>query len=184
MNPIQSHPGSYWHSDDAADIWLNTFAAEKPETIKVFESDASESSSGLVTIPLAPLRFINAGIFGEGRPCSFNSKSKWTGDSHRYGVYFFEEDPNKQHPVILETHGGGTQGVMFPSYTTDLWSVIAVGLLPEQLWDMCHNIMQYGANMQRATEKRIHSAFVEDRLIKRRRHGNVYVETKPVEPLL
>lgn len=160
MNPIQSAPGSYWQSDDEACIWLNASPIEKPETIEVFKSDASKSSSGLVTISLESLRFISAGIFGEIRPCSFNSKATWTGNSYRYGVYLSEEgtylsakDPDKPRPVILETYGSETHGIMFPAYTTDLWSVIAVGLLPEQLWDMCHTIMQYGTNMQSAAAK-------------------------------
>jgi hypothetical protein len=181
MNPVQSHPGSYWRSNDPADIRLNTSAPEKPETIEVFDFD---SNSGPHQISIASLRFVNAGIFGEGRPCSFNSKVKWTGDSYRYGVYLFEEDPDEMRPVILETDGGGTRGIIFPAYTTDLWSVIAVGLLPPQLWDMCHSIMKYGASMQKCTETRIYQAFAEGRLIKKKWKGNTSIKILPIKPAL
>jgi hypothetical protein len=181
MNPVQSSPGSYWHSNDPADISLNTSAPEKPETIEVFDFD---SNSGPCQISIASLRFVNAGIFGDGRLCSFVSKTKWSGAAYRYGVYLSEENPEEMRPVILETHGGGTQGIIFPAYTTDLWSVIAVGLLPPQLWDMCHSIMKYGTSMQKCAETRIYQAFAEGRLIKKKRKGNIYIETLPIKSAL
>ena len=185
MYPVQSRPGSYWRSNDQADIRLNTSAPEKPETIEVFDF---EYPPGPLLIPIASLRFVNAGIFGEPRPCSFDPETKWSGDVYRYGVYLSEKNPDELRPVILRTpsdiEGYSVEGIIFPGYTTDLWSVIAVGLLPPQLWDMCHTIMQYGSSMQKCTEARIYQAFAEGRLIKKKWKGNTSIKILPIKPAL
>ena len=35
MIPTQDHPGQYWRSADAADVWLNEAGAEAPKVVMV-----------------------------------------------------------------------------------------------------------------------------------------------------
>jgi len=179
MNPMQSRPGCYWISDDPAQIEIGSSTAEPPQSVIAFAPSALSAHAQPQPVLLRSLQFLAAGLFGEGRPCGFDNKIKWECRSHRYGVYLSVEDPRRVRPVILETHGGGTQGVMLSEHVAATWQMLAATLTPEQLWDLCHGIMEYSENIATYTKDSIHKAFAEGRLIKRRRHGNIYVETKP-----
>jgi hypothetical protein len=149
-----------------------------PEMIEVFDSGALSAHAYPHLISINKLKFLAAGLFGPGRPCGFDSRTKWTGNSYRYGVYLFEYRDGRLQPVILRCCGSGASGVMFSDHAAETWKALASSLIPEQLWDVCHGIMELSDNMQFYTQARIHHEFAEGRLVKRRRHGNVYIETK------
>jgi len=82
MIPTQEHPGQYWRSSDPADIWLNEAGAESPTLIT-----CQTPQGGTATVRVDDLKFIGAGLFGDGRPCLGGGNVNWTGASYRYGVY-------------------------------------------------------------------------------------------------
>jgi hypothetical protein len=61
MIPTQEHPGQYWRSSDPADIWLNEAGAESPTLIT-----CQTPQGGTATVRVDDLKFIGAGLFGDG----------------------------------------------------------------------------------------------------------------------
>ncbi len=81
---------------------LTPLAIEKPETIEVFKSDASKSSSGLVTISLESLRFISAGKYKlmvpQGAALGFSERyenllSQWLAERNEH-IYVVQKGDN------------------------------------------------------------------------------------------
>jgi hypothetical protein len=93
----------------------------------------SAHSVGEFNLDLAPFELIGVGEFGEGRPSFLGSGTKWTGASHRYGVY-----KHKESLLIIESHGGGEQGY-FDEHThaIELFDHLCSTLPPERIWDIC-----------------------------------------------
>jgi len=82
MIPTQEHPGQYWRSSDPADIGLT-----RPEQSLRHSSPVRRPRVAPATVRVDDLKFIGAGLFGDGRPCLGGGNVNWTGASYRYGVY-------------------------------------------------------------------------------------------------
>jgi hypothetical protein len=93
------------------------------------------------SIQLNCLEFLAAGIFGDGREAWPGSTFKWTGDSHRYGIYRNPDGTYKNGIVVLERHGGGMFGYAFDSPEAgDTWEGIAASFRPEMVWNICRQM--------------------------------------------
>jgi hypothetical protein len=96
MIPTQEHPGQYWRSSDPADIWLNEAGAESPTLIT-----CQTPQGGTATVRVDDLKFIGAGLFGDGRPCLGGGNVNWTGASYRYGVYLVHKRSCGCDPTVV-----------------------------------------------------------------------------------
>jgi hypothetical protein len=81
----QFRPGHYWKTNDPADLTFNE-AGPKPQcAIRCFNMQDFLNRGECRDVPVEPLEFLGAGTFGEAR--SSEGTTRWTGDSHRYGIY-------------------------------------------------------------------------------------------------
>lgn len=101
MIPTQDHPGQYWRSADAADIWLNEAGAEAPKVVT-----CQTPQGGQAITKVDELELLGAGLFGAGRPC-LDGSAKWTGDAYRYGVYMGHKPYSGPAIIILQHSGAG-----------------------------------------------------------------------------
>jgi hypothetical protein len=104
---IQETPGCNYRTDDAAQIYFRGSPSGAPTHIRCsgIGYTLSAHSCAEFNVELAPFELIGVGNFGEGRPCSGSPATKWTGRSHKYGVY-----KHNRQLLIIESHGGGEQG--------------------------------------------------------------------------
>ena len=171
MIPTQEHPGQYWRSSDPADIWLNEAGAESPTVIT-----CQTPQGGAATVRVDDLKFIGAGLFGEGRPC-LGGNATWTGNSYRYGIYECYKPYSGPAIVILQSSGGGMDGLILSSTTSvETWEHLAATSKPEMLWNICHEIYELRREGIEGVKRSIFAAFIEGRLRKsRKRHGVITV---------
>jgi hypothetical protein len=175
-------PRSYWHSTDRADIWLDHATPDDPVTVpaqRIGRHDLSHRAPP-VEVPHAELHFVAAGVFGPGRPCG--GTTKWTGDSHRFGIYRWDRPHGRPSIVILRRDGGGCSAYhVDESDALETWTALAA--LPETLlWNLCHTLTSTYRAGVRAGQDRILHHFLHKRLKLRRRRGTVRVEILPEVP--
>ena len=169
MIPTQEHPGQYWRSSDPADIWLNEAGAESPTLII-----CQTPQGGTATVRVDDLKFIGAGLFGDGRPCLGGGDVNWTGASYRYGVYLVHKPYSGPAVVILQSSGGGAEGLMLSSTTSvETWEHLAATSKPEMLWNICHELYEVRREGLEGVKRSIFAAFIEGRLKKSRRRKGV-----------
>ena len=133
-----------WHSDDAARLyWYKSEhpgsdrAPSAPERLTAYVIGHTGIVMGEhVIVEVAALDFLGAGLFGEGRPCSFNSAVKWTGDSYRYGIYAVNGHAGRH--VIIRKDGSGIYIYLDAGHTD--WKALCSSLPSERLWDLCQVI--------------------------------------------
>jgi hypothetical protein len=180
MQPTQSHPGHYWMTDDAANLWFNEAGPEQPQTIRCYNMQDHLNRGEIREVSVDQLQFLAAGLFGEARPTGFSSTTRWTGDSHRYGIYRNPSGLYRNGIVVLECHGGGMCGYAFDNLVAgETWQYLAVHLPPEMIWNLCNQIA-HSYRAARDSERHLwHRAFVEGRLKKRRRNNKVHIEMVP-----
>lgn len=119
------------------------------------------------------LKFIGAGLFGEGRPC-LGGNAKWRGNSYRYGIYECHKPYSGPAIVILQSSGGGMDGLMLSSTTsTETWQFLAKTLPQEKLWNVCHELYELRREALEGVKRSIFSAFIEGRLKKSRKRKGV-----------
>lgn len=140
----------------------------------------------LVEIDVKPAEWtqVCSARFGEGRPCGFAPRdtTKWTGDSYRYDIF------EREGQMALRWWNGSGEGWLIAEKKdhrseTCLLSMIAAMPDEARRWDACHFIWQAAHKSAlaaaRAEGRRYAQAFVEGRLKKRRRKGEVRVEIAP-----
>jgi hypothetical protein len=177
MQPTQAHPGHYWRTDDEAHLCFNEAGPEQPQTIRCYNMHDYINRGETREVPVSALEFLGAGIFGEARPSGLGPTTRWTGDSHRYGIYRNSSGLYRDGIVMLECHGGGMVGYAFDSKTAgETWERIVASFPPEIIWNLCNQIADAHRATQEAVRRRVYQAFVEGRLKKRRRHNQIYVE--------
>jgi hypothetical protein len=168
MIPTQDHPGQCWRSSDAADIWLNESGTEVPTAIT-----CQTPQGGAAIVRVDDLKFIGAGLFGEGRPC-LGGNAKWTGNSYRYGVYECSKAYSGRAIVILQSSGGGMEGLLLSSTTTaETWQHLAANSKTEMLWNICHELYDLRREALEGVKRSIFAAFIEGRLKKSRKRKGV-----------
>src|SRR5579864_8336721 len=86
---IQECPHTNHRTDDDAQIYFRN-SEERPPThfrcVGIGYALLAHSDAEF-NVELAPFEFMAAGTFGLGRPCFGSSQTKWTGRSHKYGIY-------------------------------------------------------------------------------------------------
>jgi hypothetical protein len=164
-------------TDDLASLCFSEAGPQPPATVRCYNMRDFHNRGEISEIPIISLEFLAAGIFGEGRPAWPGSTTKWTGDSHRYGVYRSPAGSYKNGIVLLETHGGGMFGYAFDNAeTADTWDGITAILRPEMIWNVCRQITKVYHAARELERAVVYRAFIEGRVKLRRRHGQVYVE--------
>jgi len=171
LTPTQDRPGTYWISDDPATIWFNEAGPERPAVIT-----CQTPQGGTAIVRVVDLKFMSAGLFGEGRPC-LGGNAKWTGSCYRYGVYECLKAYSGPAIVILQSSGGGMAGLLLSSTTSaETWQHLAATSVPEMLWNICHELYELRREALEGVKRTIFAAFIEGRLKKsRKRKGHVSV---------
>ena len=168
MIPTQDRPGTYWISDDPATIWFNEAGPECPAVIT-----CQTPQGGTATVRVDDLKFIGAGLFGEGRPC-LGGNAKWTGNSYRYGIYLAHKPYSGPAIVILQSSGGGMEGLLLSSTTSaEMWQHLAANTKPEMLWNFCHELYELRREALEGVKRSIFAAFIEGRLKRSRKRKGV-----------
>jgi hypothetical protein len=118
--------------------------------------------------------------FGKGRPCHFNPKVCWTGDSYRYDIFEILDDVTRQRYVALRWQNGAGEGWFVFRDRNDEHQKILLDLIvtipsEEDRWDYCHflwgslDCVALAAAVRSSRE--VKEAFVEGRLKKRKIRG-------------
>jgi hypothetical protein len=116
---------------------------------------------------------MGCGLFGESRPCSFDAKTRWTGDAFKFGIY----EEAARNIVIIRTDGAGTRAyVVDETDAIDTWGKILATLPSEQVWNLCATITgtyRKGCDDER---RRVFKLFLEGKLRKCKKYGGATVE--------
>ncbi|HET9184342.1 MAG TPA: hypothetical protein VFP59_19645 [Candidatus Angelobacter sp.] len=177
MRFVQGRPGENYHTDDDARIYFRRTADGAPTHLRCVGMGfaLSAHSDAEFEVELAPLELIGVGTFGAGRPTRAGSNTKWTGDSHKYGVY-----KHRGSLLILESHGGGEQGYYDRfSHAIELFDELCTTLPPERIWDICHLIATTQNQAYRKGRHEMAMLFLQNRLKRRKRHGHYRLEVLP-----
>jgi hypothetical protein len=177
MKFVQDGSGQNYHTDDAARIYIRHSADKAPTHLRCVGMgfDLSAHSDAEVNLDLAPFELIGVGRFGDGRPCDGWSGTKWTGDSHKYGVY-----KNGRSLLIIESHGGGEQGYLDRhSHAIEVFDHMCATLPPERIWDLCHLIANTENRAYRKGRNEIKTLFLQGRLRRKRRNHQLRVKILP-----
>jgi hypothetical protein len=180
MNPTQAHPGHYWHTDDPADLAFNEAGPDQPQTVRCYNMQDHLNRGEFRDVPVAALEYMAAGIFGEGRPSRITSTIRWTGSSHRYGIYRNPTGLYRTGIVILECHGGGMYGYAFDNLVSgDTWQHIAANFQQEMIWNLCNQIAHAYKTARDAERSALLQAFLEGRLKRRRKGSKQWAQIVP-----
>lgn len=180
MKPTQARPSSYWTSNDPADLWFDDAGREAPQTIRCYNMHDHLNRGEARDVPVETLEFLAAGIFGEARPSDLGPTTRWTGDSHRYGIYRNPTGLYRNGIVVIECHGAGMSGYAFDSLVAgETWKHVANAFPPEMIWNICNLFVDAYRTARDAERHFMGRAFLEDRLKKRRRNHRVHVEILP-----
>jgi hypothetical protein len=183
MRLIQEHAGWNWHTDDPAKLYVKDTGnnPEPPKILKCYVMHDSLNYGEFIEVEFEKLEFLALAMFGAGRASSSGSNTKWTGDAYKHGIYRCLR-PFSGHPaiVIIEVHGGGTQGYYWNTLTAhETWIHLADVLSSEALWNICHDLCQMYHNARNVERRKLHRQFLEGRPRKRRRNHDLYVEVLP-----
>jgi len=133
-----------------------------------------------IEVEFDSLEFLATGMFGDARPAG--GDTRWTGDSYEHAIYRCTRQSYRAI-VIIETHGGGTQGYYIATLTADeTWTGLARSLPSGTLWNICHDLCRMYQNARYVERQIIYTQFLHGRLKKRRRRNRVYVQVLP-EPM-
>ena len=174
----QEREGYNWHTDDPAHLYISNTGhlTDGPKEVTAFiigRGGVVRAATRVVN--LATLKFMGWGLFGEGRPCRFDARTRWTGDAFKFGIY----EEGTGNVVIIRTDGAGTTAyAVDETDALDTWGKILAILPSEQVWNLCATITgtyRKGCDDER---RRVFDQFLEGRLRKRKKHGVVSVEVR------
>jgi hypothetical protein len=180
MQPTQLRPGYYWKTNDPADLPFDEAGSAQPIAVRCYNMQDHLNRGEKREVPVEGLEYLATGEFGEARPSRLGGNTRWTGDSHRYGIYRNPTGLYTNGIVVLECHGGGMTGYAFDNIVAgETWEHITANLSPQMIWNLCHQIAAAYRTARDAERHIQHRAFVEGRLKKRRRSNQIYVEQLP-----
>jgi hypothetical protein len=174
---VQDRPGENCHTDDAAKIYFRSSAERAPTHLRCVGMGFAlcAHSDAEFNVELTPFELIGVGAFGAGRPSHVGSNTKWTGNSHKYGVY-----KNGNSLLMLESHGGGEQGYYDDSsHAIQLFDELCATLPRERIWDVCYLIAQTENRAYRKGRHEMAVLFLENRLKRRKHHGYYRLDILP-----
>ena len=181
MIPTQAHPGHYWKTNDPADLCFNEAGSDQPQTVRCYNMQDYLNKGEFRNVPVASLEYMVHGHFGEAR----GIQTRWSGDSHKYGIYRNPTGLCKNGIVVIECHGGGMVAYAFDNLVAaELWGHIAATFSPEMIWNICNQISHACRAARDAERNNIFQAFVDGRLKKRKRDKRVTVCIEPTPPVL
>ena len=178
MKLVQDDPDYNFHTEDDAAIYFRNSARQAPTHLccSGIGFELSAHSYGEFRVELAPFEFIGAGLFGEVRPCAALDSTKWTGNSHKYGIY-----KHRNQLLIIESNGSGEYGYLERhSDNIQLFDSLCASLPRERLWDLCHLIAETQKHGYRKGRHEITTLFLQNRLKRRRRNNQYRLEILPV----
>ena len=180
MKLVQDHPGYNWRTDDPARLHISRTGhlPEAPLALKCLVMHDSLNRGERVEVEYASLEFLATAVFGEGRLSPGEGNTRWTGDSYKHAIYRYSQPfSSRGSIVIIETHGGGTQGYHIATLTAaEMWVGLALSLPSESLWNICHDLCRMYHNARYVERQTIYTQFLQGRLKKRRRRHKVYVQ--------
>ncbi len=172
----QEREGYNWHTDDPAHLYISNTGdlTEGPKEVTALiigRGSGVRPATGVVK--LETLKFMGCGLFGESRPCTFDARTRWTGDAFKFGIY----EEGARNIVIIRTDGGGTTAyAVDETDAVNTWEKILAILPSEQVWNLCATITdtyRKGCDDERG---RVFQLFLRGKLRKRKRRGAVRVE--------
>lgn len=179
MRALQDHPGHYFHSDDVACLRFNEAHGDAPTTIQAHVIGRGlQAPGGTVPVGLADCELLAVGDFGESRPCG--SSTRWTGSSHRFGIYTVQSRLDRNRILIFRTDGSGARFYLVDE--TDAlatWATLTSALTPAVLWNLCMTLTETYHQARRTEQREQHYLFAMGRLRKRKKGGAVHVEVLP-----
>jgi hypothetical protein len=183
MRLIQKYAGWNWHTDDPAKLSIKDSgnSTEAPKILKCYVMHDLLNHGEFVEVEFEKLEFLASAMFGAGRPSQPGSNTKWTGDAYKHGIYrCLRPSPGQPAIVIIEVHGGGTQGYYWNTLAAhEMWIHLADILSSEALWNICHDLCGMYHNARSAERGKLQRQFLEGRLRKRRRNRILHVEVLP-----
>lgn len=178
MQPTQKRSGYYWNTNDPADLSFNESGPLAPTSVRCFNMQDHLNRGEFRDVPLEALTYLASGTFEEARPAG--GTTKWSGNSHRYGIYRNSSGLNKNGIVLVECHGAGMVGYAFDNLVaSETWEHIATTFSQEMIWNLCYQIAHAYHAARDAERTILQCAFIEGRMKKRRRSRRVYVEIEP-----
>lgn len=174
MKAIQDHPGHYFHTDDGAMLRFSEAHGDAPQSVQAAVIGRHGRDSAEVTLSECTLMAV--GDFGQARPSGLGGDTKWTGASHRFGIYRVDARFGRVRILIFRTDGGGASFYLVDEIDAlETWQKLA--LLPsELLWNLCMTITETHDQARRAERSVVFRLFLEGRLKKRRARGRVFVD--------
>lgn len=176
MKPVSQGPGCYYVTDDSARLPFNEVCGDgskAPEYIECFTMGSSILGGSNLSVAVKDLELLAVADFGEGRGSPLVS-TRWTGKSHRFGVY---QGPTRRDIVVLVAHGAGMRGYIFgQSWSGDMWRALCASLPTERLWDVCREITSAYDAGRSAMSTQLLTAFVDGKVKIRKRNGERRVE--------
>ncbi len=183
MKLIQEHPRYNWRTDDPARLYVSGTGhlTEAPPALKCFVMHDSLNRGDCIDVEFDRLEFLAAAMFGQGRLSSPEGNTRWTGSAYQHAIYRYKQPfSSRGSIVIIEVHGGGTQGYHISTLTADeTWVRLAHSLPSEMLWNICHDLCRMYGNARYIERQTIYAQFLQGRLKKRRRRHKVYVQVLP-----
>ena len=183
MELIQDFPGYNWHTDDPARLYFprTGHLTGAPLALKCFVMHDSLNRGECIEVEVDRLEYLATAKFGQGRLSPGGGNTRWTGDAYQHAIYRYTEPfSSRGSIVIIETHGGGTQGYHLATLTAaETWAGLARSLLSETLWNICHDLCRMYQNARYVERQTIYRQFLQGRLKRRRRSHKVYVQVLP-----
>lgn len=171
----QQRDGCNWHTDDPAHLYISNTGhlSEGPKEVAAFIIGRGGGVRPATrVVKFETLKFIGSGLFGEGRPCRFDARTRWTGDAFKFGIY----EEGTRNIVIIRTDGAGTTAhAVDETDALETWVKILAVLRPERVWNLCATITdtyRKGGDDERG---RVLELFLEGKLRKCKKHGVVSV---------
>jgi hypothetical protein len=183
MKLIQDHPGYNWRTDDPARLHISGTGhlPEAPLALKCFVMHDSLNRGERIEVEFDCLEFLATAMFGQGRLSPGGGNTRWTGSAYQHAIYSYTRPfSSRGSIVIIETHGGGTQGYHIATLTAaETWAGLAHSLPSETLWNICHDLCRMYQNARDVERQTIYTHFLQGRLKKRRRSHKLYVQVLP-----
>jgi hypothetical protein len=183
MKLVQDHPGYNWRTDDPARLHISGTGhlAEAPIALKCFVMHDSLNRGESIEVEFDCLEFLATAMFGHGRLSPGGGNTWWTGSAYQHAIYRCTRPfSSRGSIVIIETHGGGTQGYHIATLTAaETWAGQALSLPTETLWNICHDLCCMYHNARYVERQTIYTQFLQGRLKKRRRSNRLCVHVLP-----
>lgn len=175
MQAISQGDGCYWKTDDQAGLSFNevNHGGNPPSGVRCYNLHDTLNDGEESRMPLSAMGLIGIGEFTDARV----RKVRYTGQSHKYGIYLCTPEHGRKCIVILVAHGAGMRGYRLTQlWAVELWCNLCTTLSTDDLWSLCHQVIDAYDEGRSAEKRKLLTAFAEGRMKKRRKGGRVTVD--------